>query len=282
MKTRRNSELTFLITAVISGSALLGGGSIDAAELWEMADVPRGKVEHVVYASASTGAQHEYYVYAPPGYDASGDTEYPVLYLIHGLGGGASSWMERGSANVILDNLIAAGRAKPMILVMPLAYGVVNYPDKIGGDAPPNLSLTNRERFQSALYNEIIPQVEVAYRTRSDWQSRAIAGFSMGGAMSLEFGISSPEKFAWIGGFSAAIRTTDFEVTFPGASSGVAEGRSLIWMGCGTEDRLMTNDALLRGYLRENSLEVTWEERPGGHVWPVPRAFLTQFAPLLF
>src|SRR5437899_2875577 len=184
---------------------------------WEMADVPHGEIHHHFYRSKVVGDDRGYFVYTPPGYDPRGKQSYPVLYLLHGYSDDADAWTAVGRANVILDNLIARGKAKPMLIVMPLGYGA---PEIVSPGAPglrdPNLRQRNYDKFREALFTEVIPDVEKAYRVSKDRNSRAIAGLSMGGAESLYVGLNALHRFAWIGAFSSGGLNEDFPAAFAG------------------------------------------------------------------
>src|SRR5690242_2753984 len=149
---------------------------------WEVNDVPHGIVHRHFYKSAAVGDERDFYVYTPPGYDPTAKELYPVLYLLHGYSDDASAWTAVGRAHVILDNLIAQGKAKPMLIVMPLGYGA---PEIVTRRGPAlrdlNLRQRNYDKFREALFTEVIPQVEKSYRVAKDRKSRAIAGLSMGG-----------------------------------------------------------------------------------------------------
>ena len=173
---------------------------------WEPgAGVPRGVVSHHFYHSAVVGDERDFWVYTPAGYDSKRREPYPVLYLLHGLGDEASSWIGVGAANVVLDNLIAQGKAKPMIMVNPLGYGTAG-----GGAGGPDML----EYFAKALVDEVMPQVEKTYNVSKDRSQRAIAGLSMGGAEATFTGLNHLDKFAWIASFSGAY------VMWPGANMG--------------------------------------------------------------
>src|SRR5437868_5689923 len=170
---------------------------------WEIGAVPHGEIHHHFYKSGVVGDDRDYFVYTPPGYDPRGKQTYPVLYLLHGFSDDASAWTAVGRAHVIIDNLIAQGKAKPMILVMPLGYGapeIVSY--GFGAFRDRDLVHRNFQQFSEALLGEVVPRVEKAYRVSTDRNSRAIAGLSMGGAESLYTGLNALDQFAWIGAFS--------------------------------------------------------------------------------
>src|SRR6267154_3593445 len=179
---------------------------------WEVGDVSHGEVHHHYYKSAVVGDQRDFYVYTPPGYDARGKQTYPVLYLLHGFSDDASGWTAVGRANVILDNLIAQGKTKPMLVVMPLGYGA---PEILARNGPSwrdrSLVERNFNRFRDALLTEVIPQVEKSYRAAKDRNSRAIAGLSMGGSESLLTGLNTLDRFAWIGAFSSGGMREEFD-----------------------------------------------------------------------
>jgi enterochelin esterase-like enzyme len=250
---------------------------------WEVNSVPRGTIQHHFYKSAVVGDDRDYYVYTPPGYDPAAKKLYPVLYLLHGFSDDASGWTAVGRANVILDNLIAQGKAKPMLVVMPLGYGA---PEIVTPGAPglrePGLRQKNYDRFRDALFMEVIPEVEKTYRVAKDRRSRAIAGLSMGGAESLYVGLNALERFAWIGAFSAGGQSDDFDKTFPSLDSKANARIRLLWIACGDEDRLIEPNRKFREWLKSKGIEHTPIETPGMHTWMVWRRNLSNFAPLLF
>ena len=260
---------------------------------WETNDVPHGTVHHHFYHSGIVGDDRDYYVYTPPGYNPAGRQLYPVLYLLHGHGGDALHWIAGGRANVILDNLIAQGKAKPMLVVMPLGYGVSGYVSWLyeraaTGTAGLQAALRdpihyeNFNRFRDALFNEVMPQVERTYRASKDRNSRAIAGLSMGGAESLYVGLNAISRFAWIGAFSTAPLIQDLDATFPGLDSKANSQLRLLWIACGTEDALITSNRTLRGWLARKGVHHIDIETPGGHTFMVFRRNLAAFAQLLF
>jgi enterochelin esterase family protein len=251
---------------------------------WELNDVPHGEVHRHFYRSEAANDQRDFYVYTPPGYDPSAKKTYPVLYLLHGYSDDASGWTAVGRANVILDNLIAQGKAKPMIVVMPLGYGTMEV-IRVGWGGISNHPEVREESFQKfreALLTEVMPKVESEYRVTTDRNSRAIAGLSMGGSESLRTGLNGLDKFAWIGAFSAGGMPDDFEKVFPGLGAKANEQIRLLWIACGTEDRLITPNRNLREWLKTKGVEHVDIETPGMHTWMVWRRNLAQFAGLLF
>jgi len=250
---------------------------------WETNDVPRGEIHRHFYKSGVVGDQRGYFVYTPPKYDPRGKQKYPVLYLLHGYSDDASAWTAVGRANVILDNLIAAGKARPMIVVMPLGYGEpkILQPNS-GGFRDRSLTERNFDKFREALLTEVIPQVEAEYLVEKDRNSRAIAGLSMGGAESLLTGLNTLDKFAWIGAFSAGGFTPEFDKEFPGLDETSGKRIKLLWIACGTDDRLIEINRNFRKWLAAKSIAHADIETPGAHTWMVWRRNLTELAPLLF
>ena len=250
---------------------------------WELNEVPHGEVHHHFYKSAVAGDDRDYYVYTPPGYDPVAKKTYPVLYLLHGYSDDASGWTAVGHANVILDNLIAQGKAKPMLVVMPLGYGTMEMIwHSWASWSHPDLRDTNFRKFSEALLTEVMPRVEGEYRITKDRNARAIAGLSMGGSESLLTGLNNLDKFAWIGAFSSGGIPEDFQKDFPALDAKANQQIHLLWIACGTEDHLITVNRNFRGWLKTKGVKATEIETPGMHTWMVWRRNLSEFAPLLF
>ena len=179
---------------------------VPGAQPWlPAAGVPRGAIARHAFHSTVANDDRDFFVYTPPGYDAKRSRPYPVMFVLHGLGDDAERWMNGGAANVILDNLIAQGKAVPMVMVTTLGYGVSNGP--AGAMAPESIS-----GYTRSLLTEVLPAVEKAYNVSRNREERAIAGLSMGGAETLYTALNNLDKFAWIGSFSGAF------VMWPGAS----------------------------------------------------------------
>jgi enterochelin esterase-like enzyme len=250
---------------------------------WELNDLPHGEIHHHFYRSKVAGDDRDYYVYTPPGYDPAAKKTYPVLYLLHGYSDDASGWTAVGHANVILDNLIAQDKAKPMIVVMPLGCGTMDFVH-LAWNARSHTELRDRnfENFREALLTEVMPRVESEYRVTKDRNARAIAGLSMGGSESLLTGLNNLDKFAWIGAFSSGGIPEDFSKDFPALDAKANQQLHLLWIACGTEDRLITVNRNLREWLKTKGVKATEIETPGMHTWMVWRRNLAQFAPLLF
>jgi enterochelin esterase family protein len=250
---------------------------------WEVNNVPHGAVHRHFYRSGVVGDERDFYVYTPPGYDPAVARLYPALYLLHGYSDDASAWTAVGRAHVILDNLIARGKAKPMIVVMPLGYGA---PEVVRRGwtswRDPELVKRNFDRFRDALVTEVIPQVERSYRVSGGRNSRAIAGLSMGGTESLLVGLNAVDRFAWIGAFSSGGLPEDFASNFPALDAQAAGQLRLLWIACGTEDRLITLNRKFREWLKTKDIAHTTIETPGAHTWMVWRRNLAEFASLLF
>ncbi len=248
---------------------------------WQMNNVPHGVVHHQFFHSDVVGDNRDFYVYTPPGYNPRGRKRYPVLYLLHGFSDGADAWTDVGRANIILDNLIAQGKAKPMIVVMPLGYGApqILKPGKLGNMA---LAKENLTKFSQSLLTEVMPRVEKDYRVLTGRANTAIAGLSMGGGESLFVGLNHLNRFAWVGAFSAGL-LPDLNQEFPRLSAKDNARLRLLWIACGEQDTLVGPfNVKLRAWLRKKGVDFTKIETPGVHSWMVWRGNLAAFAPLLF
>ena len=226
------------------------------------------------------GDERDFFVYTPPGYDAGTKQLYPVLYLQHGYSGDARGWLLGAPANVILDNLIAEGKAKPMLLVMSLGYGT----PEIVQRGSPDLSLLKRnyDKFRDALLTEVIPEVEKSYHVARDRDSRALAGLSMGGAESLYVGLNALNLFSWIGSFSPGGMLDDYDGAYPALDSKANAKLRLLWIACGTDDGLIQANRKFREWLTSKDVRHIEIETPGAHTWMVWRRNLAEFTPLLF
>jgi enterochelin esterase-like enzyme len=250
---------------------------------WEIAAVPHGEVHNHFYRSGVVGDDRNYFVYTPPGYNPRAKETYPVLYLLHGYSDDASGWTAVGRANVILDNLIGQGKAKPMIVVMPLGYGEPKVLEPHSGvfhDAA--ITQRNFDRFREALLTEVMPRVEAEYSVDRTRESRAIAGLSMGGSESLLTGLNNLDKFAWIGAFSSGGITEDFSKEFPGLDAKASQQLKLLWISCGTDDHLIEINRKLRAWFASQGVKHEDIETPGMHTWMVWRRNLAEFSSLLF
>lgn len=243
---------------------------------WEQTNVPHGTVEHRFYHSMLAGDDRDYYVYTPPGYDTKPKHKYPVLYLLHGLSDAANAWTEVGRANFILDNLIASGKAQPMIVVMPLGYGDLAVLHASGPEWE-RLMQENYSKFAETLLAEMMPRMEREYRVDKAAKNTAIAGSSMGGAEALYAGVGHPEKFGYVAAMSAAKLPFDAPVLQWNAK------RELLWLSCGDDDPIVGGaDRELFRWLKERNVNASMNWTAGGHTWLVWRENLIALAPLLF
>jgi enterochelin esterase-like enzyme len=257
----------------------------DTPQLWEVTNVPHGVLHHYNYTTNTVLGlpqnQSRYYVYTPPGYDAKAPQPYPVLYLLHGWSDSDSGWTAVGRVDLILDNLLAQGKIKPMVVVMPLGYGDMSFIHQFHVWEDPAAIDRNTDLFAKALLTEVLPRVEAEYHVSKDRNDRAIAGLSMGGLESLETGLSHTDKFAWVGGFSSAVHNLNYEGQLASLNPKTADLR-LLWVACGTEDSLIEPNRRFVEFLKSKNMQVKQIETPGYHTWMVWRDNLSQFAPLLF
>jgi enterochelin esterase-like enzyme len=250
---------------------------------WEINDVRHGQVHRHFYKSTVIGDNRDYYVYTPPSYDPGSNVKYPVLYLLHGYSDDATAWVNIGRANFILDNLIAQGKAKPMIIVMPLGYGNWNV-IKNGWQGLSDVATWNDSimKFGQSLMKEIIPAVERDYHVMSNKDSRAIAGLSMGGSQSLLYGLNSPDTFTWIGAFSSGGLPGNFDAGFPDMTKSINAHLHLLWVSCGKQDGLYGANLMFTDWLKKKEINYKWVSTDGEHSFRVWRNNLAEFATLLF
>ncbi len=233
--------------------------------------VPHGEVRVHYYASSTTGTTRRAYVYTPPGYDKDVSKRYPVLYLQHGSGESERGWTTQGRANFILDNLIASGKAVPMIIVMENGYA--------------GTGQRGTEGFPDLVIKDLIPEIDSGYRTISDRDHRAIAGLSMGAGQAMSVGLGNLDRFSYIGAFSGGMREFDAKTAYGGVladSSAFNKKVKLLWMGAGVDDRLYAGARSAHEALDKAGIKNTWFECPGEHEWQVWRRSLNDFAPRLF
>ncbi len=237
--------------------------------------IDRGKLETVEYDSTTVGVKRKAQVYTPPGYAA--DKKYPVLYLLHGIGGNEYEWTRGGSANVILDNLYADKKLVPMIVVFPngRASKDVTARDPIPRQSPAFAA------FEKDLLDDLIPFIEKTYSVKAGRESRALAGLSMGGGQSLNFGLTHLDTFAWVGGFSSAPNTKRADDLLKVAAD-ASKKLKLLWISCGDRDRLMRISRDFHEALEPKNVPHVWQIDSGGHDFGVWKVDLYHFAPLLF
>jgi enterochelin esterase-like enzyme len=278
---------------------------------YQVNDVPHGTVSQVWYPSATLGMKRRMYVYTPPGYETGG-RRYPVLYLLHGGGGDEAAWTELGCAPQILDNLIAQGRSKPMIVVMTNGNGTQSASqDFVPLQAPPGRPGEGMLRFPESLVKDVIPFMDTTYRTNPDRENRAIAGLSMGGAQALYAGLNNLDQFAWIGTLSggfpllpgvaidipapanaATLRGPDISRSIdpakylalhPALDAGVNSKLRLFYLAIGIDDGLITTHGAMKRLLQDKGVKYTLVEVPGyGHEWKFWRLSLRDLLPRLF
>jgi len=239
--------------------------------------IPHGSLDTISYASKTVGTQRKALIYTPPGF--SKKKKYPVLYLLHGIGGDEKEWLRGGTPQVILDNLYADGKIAPMIVVMPngramkddRATGNIMAPDKVQAFAT----------FEKDLLNDLIPFIEKKYPVLTDREHRAIAGLSMGGGQSLNFGLGNLDKFAWVGGFSSAPNTKAPAELVPDPE--LAKNKlKLLWISCGASDRLISFSKRTHDYLAEKGVPHIYYIEPGVHDFKVWKNGLYMFSQLIF
>ncbi len=240
-------------------------------------EIRHGTMHWHDYVSKPLNAQRRMHVYTPPGYEQSPQIRYPVLYLVHGFSDNDASWSVHGKANWILDNLIAAGKARPMIVVMPDGHPIA--PEKSDRK---EYGAANNTAFEQDLVGAILPLIESTYRTESGSASRALAGLSMGGGHTLYTGLKHLDQFAWLGCFSSGIMGKDKLTDLMPDSETANREIKLFWIACGKSDGLMPRNRELHDLLTSKAIKHAWIESEGGHEWPVWRNYLAEFAPLLF
>lgn len=244
-------------------------------EPWMPREVPHGTVHIEWQHSKILGGDARWiWTYTPPGYEQSSNRRYPVLYLFHGSNDIAGGWVLAGNANFILDNLIAAKKAEPMILVMPFGHAV-----PFG--APREQQARNVSLYGEYVTRDVMPFIESRYRVAPGRANRAVAGLSMGGGQSLYIGFTHPEKFSAVGAFSAAV-PSDFATRFASVLVKPDVRPSTIWFACGREDFLFDRSEQLSAMLKEKGVPHTWRPTPGNHTYTYWRQYLAEFAPLLF
>jgi enterochelin esterase family protein len=274
--------------------------SVAGSDVMDTKSVPHGAVAEVHYQSSALGRTRRMHVYTPPGYEA-GTAKYPVFYLLHGAGDCDDSWTSVGRANFILDNLIASGKAKPMIVVMPAGHtnaGGGGRGAAPAGGPPP------RDEFGEDFLKDVMPYVEKNYRVIADRAHRAIAGLSMGGGQTLNIGIPNLQKFAYIGVYSSSLAGgggrgrgaapadgtppppfgAAWEQTNLAALDNAAakKGLKLFWFATGVDDGVIANTRLTVELLKKHGFTPVLKETPGGHTWLNWRNYLIEFAPQLF
>jgi enterochelin esterase family protein len=265
---------------------------VPGSDLFDTKNAPHGAVSSVTYYSTALGRFRRMHVYTPPGYELGKD-KFPVFYLLHGAGDCDESWTSVGRAGFILDNLIAANKAKPMVVVMPAGH------TSSGGFRMPE----NRDDFSRDFVDDIMPYVEKNYRVINDRAHRAIAGLSMGGGQTLNIGLAHLDKFAYLGVFSSGL-FQQFPIRRPGTAAAappppqgptweeqnlktlddasLKKGLKLVWFSTGKEDFLVKTTEGTVDLLKKHGFDVAYKESPGAHTWINWRNYLGEFTPQLF
>ena len=274
--------------ATLTSAFIMPGGR---ADLYTIQDVPHGTVSKVWYDSAVAGFDRRLSVYTPAGYNPCGKTRYPVLYVLHGIGGDEDAWLEQGRAAQILDNLIASGQAKPMIVVF--TNGNISQEAAPGenstGYVNPTMQLpkTMEGSFETS-FPEIVKFIDSNYKTIAKKQSRAICGLSMGGFHTLYISINYPDMFNYSGMFSAAIGVDGqqmcpmYENFDAKLATYFSKKPALLWIGCGKTDFLYKSNIDFMAKMDTNGQPYKYMETEGGHIWRNWRIYLSEFVPLLF
>ena len=244
---------------------------------WDWQDVPHGTVHQHGYASKALGHACEIVVYTPPGYELSGTKKFPLFVLQHGSGDNQRAWVEHGKAHWILDNLIAANKARPMVVVM-----LDGHPLGATKSGEPAKRAEAMEAFRHELFDDALPLVESLYRVEKDAAHRAIAGLSMGGWHSLTVGLGNMDRFAWVGSFSGVPPQEDVAEKFLGDPAAANAKLRLLWIAVGQDDFLRKRNEEFVAALKEKGITHTWKLTEGAHAWPVWRGYLAEFAPLIF
>ena len=247
----------------------------------ELQNLPHGAVHHHLYRSSALDETRGLVVYTPPGYESTGGSRYPVLYLLHGFGDNQRAWTDVGRAPVLADNLIAAKRTVPLVIVMPYGHGV---PPSQAGRNTPGRDLNN-ERFLADLEKDVMPLVERIYRVEVSPERRAIAGLSMGGGQALMLALKRQDLFRWAGAFSAGVPEGDPSALFAGAAAAPSEyneKQRLLWIGCGKGDFLFEANRRLNAWLTKTGLQHEYLVTEGAHTWLVWRDYLETLLEKLF
>jgi len=252
----------------------------------QVRQIPHGTVQSVAYKSKSLGTDRKMMVYTPPGYEQS-TNRYPLLYLLHGAGSDETSWTRSGKAEVIIDNLIADGKMKPVVVVMPFGFAAQRAAGTGRGDPAENKM--QREGFLKDFLEDVMPFVDSKYRVFADRDHRAIAGLSLGGAQALAIGLSHLELFSRVAAFSPAMGASnnpatggvDFEMVLADTAR-INSQLKFLWVSCGTEDTLFSSIAEFSAQLAKHKIEHIYRITGGAHAYPVWQRNLNEAAPLLF
>lgn len=274
------SILTLTALLCLFGQTLYSQNSVTPAPLgYDVVQdgIQHGTIDTVVYKSKTVGTQRKALVYTPPGFN--GKTKYPVLYLLHGIGGDEKEWLNGGQPQVILDNLYAERKLEPMIVVMPNGRAMKD--DRAIGNIFDKEKVEAFATFEKDLLNDLIPFIEKKFPVIKDREHRAIAGLSMGGGQSLNFGLGNLDRFAWVGGFSSAPNTRMPEVLMPDPAKAKTQ-LNLLWISCGDKDGLMSVSRRTSDYMTKNGVPHIFFTDHGYHDFDVWKNSLYMFSQLLF
>jgi enterochelin esterase-like enzyme len=241
------------------------------------ADIAHGKIDSVLYNSKTVGTERKALIYTPPGY--SKDKKYSVLYLLHGIGGDEHEWLNGGHPEVILDNLYAQNKIVPMIVVLPNGRAIKD--DRSTGNIMAPEKIQGFATFEKDLLNDLIPYIEKTFPVYGDKEHRAVAGLSMGGGQSLNFGLGNLDTFAWVGSFSAAPNTKTPETLLPNPDE-AKKGLKLLWISCGADDGLITFSLRTHYYLQAHDVPHIFYIETGVHEFKVWKNGLYMFSQLIF
>jgi enterochelin esterase-like enzyme len=241
------------------------------------ASIQHGNLDTIIYKSKTVGSSRKALIYTPPGF--SKEKKYPVLYLLHGIGGDEKEWLNGGHPEIILDNLYAENKIEPMIVVLPNGRAMKD--DRAIGNIFDSIKIQAFANFEKDLLNDLIPFIEKNYPIIKDSEHRAIAGLSMGGGQSLNFGLGNLDKFAWVGGFSSAPNTKAPEQLLPNPAD-AKKKLKLLWISCGDRDRLIFFSSCTHDYLVKNNVDHIYYIEPGYHDFKVWKNGLYMFSQLLF
>ncbi len=255
----------------------------DRGDLYKVNDVPHGSVKRCWYDSPTLGKQRRMTVYTPAGYE-QGKEKYPVLYLLHGAGGDEEAWMTLGRTSQIMDNLIAKGQCRPMIVVMtngnPWQQAAPG--ESAAGMTQPAMKFDPSQKSFEEAFGDVISYVESNYRTIRKKEARAVAGLSMGGGHSFNISRMYPDKFDYVGLFSAAVGGVKDADVAASLAAQRDKGFKLYWIACGNTDFLYEANKDYMKYLDSIDFPYTYRESDGGHIWRNWRIYLSEFAPMLF
>lgn len=262
----------------------------DSPAIYALQNVPHGSITYDYYPSVenSTGA---IVVYTPPGYTKEKAKKYPVYYLISGTTDTEETFWKVGKVNLMLDNMIAQGKAKPMIVVMPYGNPMAKIAEQTGKDKPSDGSrdgddaLKRMKMFENDLVTKVIPYVEKNYRTINNRDNRAIGGFSRGGGQTLRAAFNNVEKFAYVCSYASYISPAEMDKSFTNITANPAKTNKdfkLLWSGIGTEDFLYKGTTEWEAYMKDKKINIKTYAIPGGHTWMNVKQYLNETLPILF